>query len=202
MAVNKVVFGGETVVDLTTDTVTPETLAEGVTAHDASGRQITGTMASGGGSGGDEYAVARSILEATITEYVDEHLTSIASYRLRESTNLIYVCAPSVQSIGTYAFTACKNLEKVDLRDIETLSAYSFSNCSNLRILIIRNTNAVCSAVSTSLTGTAIWATASGSRNGYVYVPAALVDSYKESSGWSKYPDQIRAIEDYPDICG
>lgn len=48
MAVNKVIFGGETVVDLTTDTVTPETLAEGVTAHDKAGNAIVGTMVVGG----------------------------------------------------------------------------------------------------------------------------------------------------------
>lgn len=47
MAVNKVIFGGETVIDLTNDTVTPETLAKGVTAHDKSGAAITGTMQSG-----------------------------------------------------------------------------------------------------------------------------------------------------------
>lgn len=47
MAVNKVVYAGTTLVDLTSDTVTPETLAEGVTAHDASGSIITGTMTAG-----------------------------------------------------------------------------------------------------------------------------------------------------------
>lgn len=44
MAVNKVVYGGQTLVDLTADTVTPATLAKGVTAHNASGNKITGTM--------------------------------------------------------------------------------------------------------------------------------------------------------------
>lgn len=44
MAVNKVVYGSETLVDLTNDTVTPETLAVGTTAHDASGNVITGAM--------------------------------------------------------------------------------------------------------------------------------------------------------------
>lgn len=44
MAVNKVVYNGQTLVDLTGDTVTAATLAEGVTAHDASGNEVTGTM--------------------------------------------------------------------------------------------------------------------------------------------------------------
>lgn len=44
MAVNKITYGGSTLIDLTGDSVTPETLANGVTAHDKSGAKITGTM--------------------------------------------------------------------------------------------------------------------------------------------------------------
>lgn len=44
MAVNKVDLNGETVLDLTGDTVTPETLNKGVTAHNAAGEQIAGTQ--------------------------------------------------------------------------------------------------------------------------------------------------------------
>lgn len=43
MAVNKVEINGETVLDLTGDSVTPEQLAQGTTAHNAAGEQITGT---------------------------------------------------------------------------------------------------------------------------------------------------------------
>ena len=43
MAVNKVVFGDTTVMDLTEDTVTSDTMLEGVTAHDKSGEQIVGS---------------------------------------------------------------------------------------------------------------------------------------------------------------
>ena len=43
MAVNKVSINGTTVLDLTADTVTPETLGVGVTAHNAAGELITGT---------------------------------------------------------------------------------------------------------------------------------------------------------------
>ena len=43
MAVNKVIYGGNILIDLTTDTVTADKLASGITAHDASGKIITGT---------------------------------------------------------------------------------------------------------------------------------------------------------------
>lgn len=43
MSVNKVEVNGETVLDLSQDSVTPEQLAQGATAHNAAGEQITGT---------------------------------------------------------------------------------------------------------------------------------------------------------------
>lgn len=50
MAVNKVVVGGETKIDLSADTVTPADLRAGVKAHDSSGAQITGSIATYAGS--------------------------------------------------------------------------------------------------------------------------------------------------------
>lgn len=40
---NKVVYGGDVLIDLTGDTVTPDKLAKGITAHDKSGATIIGT---------------------------------------------------------------------------------------------------------------------------------------------------------------
>lgn len=42
MAINKIIYGGNTLLDLTGDTITANDLAYGVTAHDRSGAQITG----------------------------------------------------------------------------------------------------------------------------------------------------------------
>lgn len=41
---SKIVYGDKVLIDLTEDTVTPATLKSGVTAHDASGTKITGTL--------------------------------------------------------------------------------------------------------------------------------------------------------------
>ena len=54
MAANKVIVNNQTILDLTADTVTAATLKKGVTAHDASGVQITGTLESGGGGSTSE----------------------------------------------------------------------------------------------------------------------------------------------------
>lgn len=43
MAINKVVYGSNTLIDLTSDTVTADKILKGYKAHAASGEQITGT---------------------------------------------------------------------------------------------------------------------------------------------------------------
>ena len=63
MSVNKVEYKDneqiKTLIDLTTDTVTPDKLAKGYTAHDMSGNIITGTME----SGGKEYTFTNGLTE-------------------------------------------------------------------------------------------------------------------------------------------
>jgi len=46
--INKVIYGDQTLIDLTSDTVTPSDLMAGVTAHDASGEIIVGTATRNG----------------------------------------------------------------------------------------------------------------------------------------------------------
>ena len=43
MAKNKIIYGNDILIDLTSDSVTPSTLAQGATAHDKGGNQIVGT---------------------------------------------------------------------------------------------------------------------------------------------------------------
>lgn len=45
--INKVVYGNDTLIDLTNDSVSPQTLLTGTTAHDQSGAQITGQATQG-----------------------------------------------------------------------------------------------------------------------------------------------------------
>lgn len=56
--VNKVIYGGTTLIDLTADTITAADLAEGVTAHDKSGATITGTNTYDSDTSDDTAAVA------------------------------------------------------------------------------------------------------------------------------------------------
>lgn len=62
---NKIIFGGETLIDLTADTVTAATLAKGVTAHDKSGAIITGTNTYDSDTSEDTAAVAEILYGKT-----------------------------------------------------------------------------------------------------------------------------------------
>lgn len=62
MAVNKIIYGGNTLIDLTGDTVTADKILSGYTTHDKAGEPITGTCDYDVNSSGGTAAVAE-ILE-------------------------------------------------------------------------------------------------------------------------------------------
>lgn len=96
--------------------------------------------------------------------------------------------------IGHTSFNGCSALEKADFATCTGFSGYSlFKNCASLYALILRSTANVASLYTANpCIGTPI---ASGT--GYIYVPSALVDSYKAATNWSTYASQFRALEDY-----
>lgn len=100
---------------------------------------------------------------------------------------------PKATSIGTSAFYYCSSLTTADFSAATSISGYAFYNCSSLTALILRNTAKVCTLSNTS----AFNATPIKSGTGYIYVPSALVDSYKTATNWSTYAAQFRALEDY-----
>ena len=123
--------------------------------------------------------------------------TSIGSYAFYTCSALTTVNFPMATSIGSNAFQACSKLTTVNFPVAESIDSYAFRDCSALTALILR------SGARATLGGTSAFNnTPIKSGTGYIYVPAALVDSYKAASNWSTYANQIRAIEDYPEICG
>lgn len=108
----------------------------------------------------------------------------------------------STLKIHGTAFEQNALLEKVDIWAAEwgtNNQKLLFQNCPVFGAFIIRRTDAVnpwcgwSGAFNTTLI-------AAGT--GYIYVPSALVDSYKATTGWADWAEQIRAIEDYPEITG
>lgn len=62
---NKVVYGSDVLIDLTADSVTPETLDKGITAHDKTGAIITGTSTKDSDTSDATAAVAEILVGKT-----------------------------------------------------------------------------------------------------------------------------------------
>jgi hypothetical protein len=119
-------------------------------------------------------------------------------YAFKNCSKLTSVNFPAATSIGNEAFDGCRELTSVNFPAATSIGTYAFDGCSKLTSVILRNTSSVVTIYNTNVfTNTPI-----KSGTGYIYVPAALVDSYKAATNWSAYAAQIRAIEDYPEICG
>ena len=140
-------------------------------------------------------ALTNSIIDKSITEIQDELVADIREHAFYNCTALKKAVFGSVTDVADRAFDGCTALTTVDFHTSPSLGDYAFNNCPALSALILRG-DAVCHAVSGTLQNSGI---ASG--NGYIYVPAALLDAYKAHGAWGRYANQIRAIEDYPEIC-
>lgn len=125
-------------------------------------------------------------------------LQGLNGYAFYGCTSLENVDFPSIRSIANYAFRKCAALKKFDLQQTYNINVYAFYECSNLETIILRKTDQPCTLAATN----ALQQTKIANGEGYIYVPSALVEQYKAASIWSAYAKQIRAIEDYPDICG
>lgn len=137
------------------------------------------------------------LINGDITHLYSEQVTSIRGYCFYANNVLLSAEFPNVKTVQNNAFQVCQNITTIKLQSVTNLYANSFRQCYALSTLVI-GTDTVCHMQATScLQNTAI---ANG--NGLIYVPAALVDQYKLATNWTTYADQIRAIEDYPDIVG
>ena len=82
MGVNKVEYGDEVLVDLTVDTVTPETLAKGTTATNAQGEKIVGILPIAELIGGNNIRLEYNEENHTITIKLADNVTLKGNYPL------------------------------------------------------------------------------------------------------------------------
>ena len=158
--------------------------------------------------------MSRAFEECAALSYVDvSGATTVRNWTFYNCKSLVEVHAEQATLIDTSAFNNCKALKKVVCSSIETVGGNLFSGCSALESIdlpkvgtiwngaftntalsrcVIRNTSMVCTLKSVDFTNTPI---ANGT--GYIYVPRALVGSYKTATNWSTFATQFRALEDY-----
>lgn len=82
MAVNKVAYGENTLIDLTSDTVTADKLSNGITAHDKSGAKITGTMPVNG-------AISKTLDTSTTSYTVPKGYTDGGTVKITTETKTV-----------------------------------------------------------------------------------------------------------------
>jgi hypothetical protein len=107
-------------------------------------------------------------------------------------TNATRINLPLLQNIPDSPFTYSR-LEVLDFTALTSITGQILFINSPLKALIIRNTETVCSVTRTNAFHGASFA----SGKGYIYVPAALIDSYKCATHWSTVSSQFRDLQDY-----
>lgn len=155
----------------------------------------------------------KNLKKATLRSVTTSGISSF-----QDCTGLESVDMPKLTKINMRMFNNCTALKNADFRSVTYVETYSLQNCAfeKLKLPSLTGTYQCCFTDCKKLTALILSGStranlhdARGFNNtpiatgtGYIYVPRALVDSYKSATNWSSYADQIRAIEDYPEICG
>lgn len=153
MAVNKIVINNEVQIDLTADTVTPSTLASGITAHDKTGAIITGTMASSPDAptaseltiGGNlQYWDNYGAWDWFITKYGDQitidsnnkitNMYGAFQYSQLEEIPISFVCDMSYDNSISSMFSGATKLKTLPSITgvVKGMTARTFADCNNL----------------------------------------------------------------------
>lgn len=132
MAYNKIIYKGETLIDLTDLDVTEEDVAQGKTFIKANGVKSTGISTGGGSSGKLGQYFNKSITEVTAADL--EGATSIPSSAFEGCKSLTSITIPDgVTSIGSYAFNGCTGLTSIDIPDsVTSIGSFAFTGCDSL----------------------------------------------------------------------
>ena len=155
--------------------------------------------------GGDPYELARKMANATITEFVDDTITSLRARAFSECSALAAFRAHNVTSIGAsafansgitsialphvwyatyinYIFENCKKLTIADLAG-QSVNLGQFNGCVLLDTLILRRTSSNFTLGNINAFNNTPFA--SGKTGGTLYVPSTLIASYQSATNWS-----------------
>ena len=140
----------------------------------------------------EQKAITDSILDKSITEYVNDTVDTLGLYAFAYCRSLTKIRCGAVTRLSNYCLRDCAELTEArfdSLRD--TIGNQVFSNCSSLVKLILPSSN-MCQLANVN----AFQSTPIAKGTGYVYVPDDLVDSYKTATNWATYANQIKPISE------
>ena len=140
-----------------------------------------------------------------LLENIDlSHVTTLGASAFQNCSKLKRITLPEITVTNTNIFRHCFALQSVDLPKATNIATYIFNSCYSLTQIILRS-SAVCTLADANALGdcyhyhgtvNSVY-NPSGAKDGYIYVPRALVDSYKSAANWSSFASQFRALEDY-----
>lgn len=126
------------------------------------------------------------------------------NYCFRNCQKLETLTLPKLNTTNDSGFRSCYLLKTVDLGATATtrlnrISPNDFNNCRMLTALILRYTQSVVPLNNVSAFTNTPFTGYGGTYSGHVYVPSALLNSYKTATNWSTlygdYSDLFLAIE-------
>lgn len=128
-------------------------------------------------------------------------LITMGEQTVRECTALKEIAVPSLTTIARSAFYLCTSLKEIVLPSITFISTTVFLGCESLQRIIITNDEKVC-----TLEGQTLFSSndigSKNLRNNFpnfegIYVPDALVDSYKTATNWTLYAEHIKPLTEW-----
>lgn len=129
---------------------------------------------------------------------------SVGGSAFQNCTALQHIKLPKLTAVNNYTLGGCSALQCADFDEAISLGTYVFQNCNSLKAVILRGSTMCTLANENTFSGcyhilgtTNATYNPSGSKDGYIYVPAALVNTYKADTKWATFASQIRAVENY-----
>lgn len=104
--------------------------------------------------------------------------------------------AKKIDTLGGWSLSGSP-LKEIYLLDVNKIDSIVFHYTNALSTLVLAKEDTITTLSSTYLVldGSPI-----SNGTGYIYVPSALLNEYREATNWVTFADQFRAIEDYPEI--
>jgi hypothetical protein len=138
-----------------------------------------------------------------LTELVIGNVGTIGYRFLQDCTNLIRFKMGNCTSLNMggstngYSFQNVNNLKIADFGDVVFSGGHAtggtFKNATNFKALVLRKTDGVCTLGSANAF---LWLK-NNVTGWYIYVPDALVDTYKGASNWSTFADYFKPLSEY-----
>ena len=152
---------------------------------------------------GDE-TVAAKIVGKEIEDFADDILSNFGAYAFYDCRKLTSVNLPNVTKIpnsafyngialfgvnfpsavevGIDAFRSCSKLTSINFPCLTNIGAGAFYSCTKLDTLVIGGGTVCALGNVNAFTGTPF---RTSGKSGTVYVPQALIESYKTATNWS-----------------